>query len=305
MKKYIPYIIITILLVIIASGTTYIFMDKKDNKPEIKENNNKENNNEKDNNQNEESEKITLTSKEIEEYLSYVPFLDATLPYDNESEQYADAYSGNKNTIDTINKEILLYKAYQKSEEINFSSEEQIPELKNLKICNFEPCKLESYYEENIINKNLLKMYNKTPLNIKELSIPGGALYYEKPYYAAHFGAGSSTYNKINKTVKGEKTTDYIIIEEEVLFTRFADYDKDVEQIVNKIPIKIYKNTYDMKNNIKNLNKNIIYLDSNKINEDIIKPHSIDLSNYEFSKYKHTFKKGTNSYYWYSSEILN
>ena len=76
MKKYIPYIIITILLVIIASGTTYIFMDKKDNKPEIKENNNNKPNDDKVNNNESETKQdgvkllktYNLNNKIIEEF---------------------------------------------------------------------------------------------------------------------------------------------------------------------------------------------------------------------------------------------
>lgn len=46
MEKHIPYIIITILLVIIASGVTYIVMDKQNDKTEVNDNkpSNKENN---------------------------------------------------------------------------------------------------------------------------------------------------------------------------------------------------------------------------------------------------------------------
>lgn len=297
-EKYIYIILAVILIGIISAGTTYIIM-KNNDKREIKENDNKTNNNEENNNQD-----IALDEKELELYLSYIPFLDAVLPVDEESEQYEDAYNGKKNTIDNINNEILLYKAYRKTDEYIFSKEEDIPILNNLEICDFKPCKLAQYYKEADINKNLLNMYNKKSVDIKVLSIPGGGLFYQKPYYAEHWGASSSVYNKINKNIKGEKINDYIIIEEEALFTRFADYDKDVKQIDNKTPIKIYKNTFDMKNNKDVLNKSIIYIDNNDIKDGLITKKFIDLNNYVFTKYKHIFKKGINGYYWYSTEVI-
>ena len=115
MKKYIPYIIITILLVIIASGTTYIFMDKKDNKPEIKENNNNKPNDDKVNNNESETKQdgvkllktYNLNNKIIEEFEvtlnGKTKTIKATFNY-NQNDEELDNVKGSLNDISLYSK---------------------------------------------------------------------------------------------------------------------------------------------------------------------------------------------------------
>jgi len=294
MKKYIPYMIITILLIIIASGATYLLMQDNNEKNNI-QNNIPDN----EDNSNKNNKQVELNEKEIEKYLSYVPFLDASLVL---NDTYIDAYDGNKNTIDKINKEIILYNVYKNTKEHIFKENEQRPIFYNLDICNNEPCNedfIDSYYKESDINGNLLKMYNINSLKFDYLAIPGGGLFYQNSYYGTHFGAGSEAYYKFSKNITSVKTQDYITIEEEAIFLREASYDNDSILKEGKNLLKIYKNTSDMKNN-KNVLKSI-YIDNN------IEKEHINLENYgnfTYTKYKHTFKKNNEGYYWYRTEVV-
>lgn len=76
MKKYIPYIIITILLIVIAIGATYIIMDhKKDNN--VTENNNQENNTQ--NNPSNKTDKNEETKKEDKVAFKSIKEIDNTI----------------------------------------------------------------------------------------------------------------------------------------------------------------------------------------------------------------------------------
>lgn len=65
-EKYIYIVLVVILVGVLASGITYIIMDKQNNKDEVKEPSNNKNKPE----ENEDKEAITLTEKEIDMYLA-------------------------------------------------------------------------------------------------------------------------------------------------------------------------------------------------------------------------------------------
>lgn len=98
MKKYIPYIIITILLIIIAIGGTYIFMDYKNN--QISQENSNTNNNNQPNNKEQEN-------KEDEVLEDNVKLLSTRAKNDKIIQEYEVTLNGK---IKTLELEFSYYK---------------------------------------------------------------------------------------------------------------------------------------------------------------------------------------------------
>ncbi|MCM1052367.1 MAG: hypothetical protein NC483_00095 [Ruminococcus sp.] len=159
MKKYIPYVIIVVLLVVIAIGGTYIVMSNKNNSntninDKVNNVDNKVNDNKNDiNNKEESKEKITLSEEELNKYLGYVPT----------GIQYSDivgAYNINKATSNDLNDRTLITMAIY-----NFVNGEE----KLLNVLNtLDPV----YVNISDINKKIKEIYNK------DIIITSGSLGY-------------------------------------------------------------------------------------------------------------------------------
>ncbi len=201
-KNTMIYIIITILACALTGTITYMFVNNKDNKSEIKENKNNsnhQNNNEENNsNQNNKEEVITLNEKELEEYLNYIPI-------DISGGVYKKGYSNIQNIDKYLLLEHLVTNIINK-ENYNFKNNKTIKHNFEI-ICNEDSTYFidycpeekdaldtflttESYISLNYINSKSKKMYNKeltgfqnTKPSDKAITI-GGLLYY---YYNDNF----------------------------------------------------------------------------------------------------------------------
>jgi len=303
MKEKILYAIIAILLVVIASGTTYIIMKTKDNhKEEIKENLKEEREDNRKENDNKEPEEFKISNKETKELLNKVPFSNSGMC----NTTIADAYDGKYNDINNINQDILLNMAYYNAPKYVFKANENKVKF-NLSICGDTPCEMSEYYQESSINEKLYEMYNLTSFKNKEqatkegISIPGGKLYYQESFYASYLGCGASHYIKHSKNVYAKKVNDKLEIYEDALFSTSAAYDPDYQSVENKDQMKVYSNTQDMKESKNFIDKfHVEYQDKNYIDD-----YNLDqYGKFNYTKFKHTFKKNNKGYYWYSTEVI-
>lgn len=295
MKEKVLYIVIAILLIVIASGVTYIVMDNKNNNP-TKESEPKEVPKKQ-----EPVENKKLTESEAKKLLEYVPFYDASLLIDD----YTDAYSGSKVNIDNINENVLINMAISKTKRYEFGNNESIPKYNNAEICGEDtnPCEGQEYFKTSEVNKNLLKMYNKNSLSLTSISVPGGKLYKTDDYYIQFIGAGSSGLDKYSKNINGKYVDDTIEITEDVLFYRFSafEYSNDYKYIEGKAGIRVYANSLDMKNK-KRIGE--FYIDSEYDPSKNEITNLDDYGNFNYTKFKHVFKKNSVGYYWHSTEVI-
>ncbi len=300
MKNKVLYIIITILLMVIASGATYIVMQSKNNVNETTKNNDKvndEQDNNKDNKPDESSkpEKITLKEEELEKYLGYIPNGDY-LGNDNKFTQ--GAYNSQNITIKTINKNLLLAKAISiNSENYNFNVNKDVL-LNNSIMCETSGCigdnaPTKNYYSLTYINSKLKAMYNYEFPSYKEitkyedtLNIDGMCYYYSNGNFIMCGGGNSRNVTKASLLDNYEATNEELIVYE--ITAKFYEQTKDggttslvLEDYYNSKKVEIKENDASKANE---------YLEQNK---------------QEFTKYKHTFKKNSTGYYWYSTEVVS
>lgn len=299
-KNTMIYIIITILACALTGTITYMFVNNKDNKSEIKENKNNsnhQNNNEENNsNQNNKEEEITLSSTELENYLKYIPF-------DIDGKVYRKEFSN----IQNIDKNLLLDNLITNivnDGEYDFNNNKKIKHNKEL-LCNeksnyfvdycpndeqFLPTQY--YIPLSYINIKSKKMYNKeltgfqnTQISDEALNIKGVSYYYQDGnFISTPYGSGGeNNVERVNLLDTYELTDKELIIYEYVAY-----YFLDFDGIGNVWTIGDYYNNYKISINDADLEFNN-YLKENKT---------------KFTKYKHTFKKGTNGYYWYSTEVV-
>ena len=273
----------------------------RDNGNKKQENNVQENDNlnNKQEENNGELKNENITDEEIEALLSYVPFLNgvpAGMIYD-------DAYDGNYNTIDTINKEILLYVALDNKPFDLSDTEDCIIIEKNEKICGQSGI---CYYEESETscvepNEKKINYYLNKAFRISNSELPTELQYYgcyvikKDNHYFIFQNAGSpiSYYKVIDSTSHKLDENNDLIIYENVYF-----YPRDFWNI--------YSNTRNMHEDVYK-NNNYIYsfeISENEyynITNDKIKQYLINIKP---AQYKHIFKKDKDGYYWYSTEMI-
>lgn len=285
MKKY--NVIIIVLIVMLLGEISYLFIRNNS----YKKQENKTQENDKSGNKQEESSKI-ITDEEIEKLLSYVPFLYGILPLENTDDIYKDAYDVNKISIDTINKEILLYSAYTNLELKYFTEENAV--IINGFGNGYDGTLADVYVTKKDINQYLNKAFRIDDYSLpNRIVIPGGNLYLQDDYYLVIFGAGSSGYYKLIDSYEYEiEENDILMIYEKVWFG-FHPYASN--------EIIIYSNSTDMHED-----KNVI----NKLkfsDEEYGNLEKIDINKYipniKPTTYKHIFKKDKDGYYWYSTEM--
>ncbi len=270
--------------------------DKKDNKTLEKENKEeKEKENKEEKEKEKEEEKIVLSDQEIKKYLSYVPFDNGTIetcanPFDDCPHYYDDAYSGNKETIDKINKEILLFNAYVNVPEYKFKDGEERP-VHSGQIEGYDGKVAEKAYKKSDVEKYIKDAYN---ININDLptkiSIPGGIFYLSGDYYLAlDTNIGTYIDTKNNKNINYDINDNDLIINEEAIF------------IPSNYPIGVNYKVYANTNNLHSKVNALVDMESRGFN----KNYDDILSNLKYTKFKHTFKKNDSGYYWYSTEVVD
>jgi len=267
-ERYIYIVLIIILVRVISAGTTYILMDKKSNNSEIKEKDKQEENKK-------EEEKITLSEKELEQYLSYVP------NYIHEKDMIA--YYFKKSDVNVMGEKSLIANA------LSFAVNDCVKNKKNP--CQMTQDKIKYLYDEeeeaiysfslNYINQIIMKNYNYKITDLAETlswdnlykGAHGGFAYQNGYFLMAAYGLGDTNVY-LSKILKYEANQDEIIIWEYKCF-----YDNGILKDYLKSNNKEFKTEEEAKNSF------------NKNSDD-------------FTKYKHTYKKNDTGYYWYSTEVV-
>ena len=269
MKKNSIIDIIIIVLACALTGTiTYILMDQKDNKPETKENENKplENPVEKPNEKpTEKEEEKTLSNSELKKYLNYVP-------------------------RDIMNEKQNMYKYPNKNN--NLSVNILLGSTLDYAINNTKIATEDSYGDGFLLPKteidNLLKrLYNKDIIKFSEkeeiVSFSCMQVSLENNNY--HLTGGCDDEEEHISVIDTYKATE----KELIIYEYSANLFLDFNGIGNIWALEDYKNSYTYKDDSQNFDAEK-YLKENKS---------------KFTKYKHTFKKGSDGYYWYNTESVN
>ena len=201
-KNTVLYIIITILLIIIAVGITYIIMDKNDINNNPNENNNQE-------------EQITLSEEELEEYLSYIP-KDII---NNEQNMYINPRTNDELPIETLLGAALNYA----DKYTNLRQETEYGDT--------------FLFSKNEINSLMKKMYNKEPVPLEDEIEYNCAIYseYDNNYYLQSGGCGIGQ-------IHLRKIDSYQATEEELVIYEYAAYLEETEGADYVAIIKDYIN---------------------------------------------------------------
>jgi len=274
-EKYIYLIVIIILVGIVSAGATYLIMDKKEEN-KITENNKQ---NTEDNNQNnlenndENKEQIKLSEKELEEYLTYIP-VQITKQV-NDDYRFETIYSKKKTTIkDLKNNDLLSQVLFTLSDGVE---EEEI-------IASDETAKRKMQQMYNISLASYKNTYDEEGNFVEYAAMHGGYGYsYNNGTFSLNFiGSGYEE----TTLMDSYKATD----EELVIYSYFVTFDS----MYNNDEIKdCYKNE-----TIK------IPLPSDGYNTEENVEKYIKENKNKFTKYKNTFKKNNEGYYWFSTEVV-
>ena len=192
MRKFIVFILI-ILILGVAAGESYLvyqYLLTKHNKQNQTVNVEPV----------EEKQELTLSEKEINKYLEYVPL---TNTYEN------DAYSGNETNLKTIKQEILMEKAFLASETVETEEEVEHP------LCGEEKCAVDTYVLISELNNNIKSMYNINESDIKteKFNVPGGIV-----VKYGRYGEDSNSLEKVNKIIEYKEVENELTIKEQVGF---------------------------------------------------------------------------------------
>lgn len=276
--NYIYLILGIIVLVIVTAGVTYAIV--KDPKKDNKVTDNNENITDK---PTEDNEKITLTNKELEKYLSYVPNINAEI----EEGKTGSVYKNPSNVID-INKNILLGKTlgylYEKCSENESCYKAQSPkEDLNLDAIRKSELDKELYTRYNISKYKVEEYDENNETNDYIADSNGFCYYYTENYFSIVecFGGGPG--------FELSKVDSYNIENGDLVI-----YEYHAEAVLISDGVDDKLKIYDLQNE-----EIEVFLE-----DDEDKAESYFENNKEkFTKYKHTFKKNDKDYYWYSTEV--
>lgn len=259
-KNIILYIIIVILACALTGSVVYVLMSNRD-QDKTKEEENKEQNN----NQEEESEEqVTLSERELEEYLKYIP-------QDNMNENqnmYINPKSINELTPETLLGATLNYA--DKYTDLRITTE-----LGD-----------EFLFSKDKINELMQKLYNKEVPQL-EAEIEFGCVFYSEQddnHYIQSGGCGS-------EGIHLSKIDSYQATEEELIIYEYGAYVEEIEGSDYVAIIKDYisgESSYIGMPCPDTENDYSCYLEE---------------SLNDYTLYKHTFKKNDTGYYWYSTEV--
>ncbi len=282
-ERYIYIVLIIILVGVISAGTTYILMDKKSNNSEIKEKDKQEENKK-------EEEKITLSEKELEQYLSYIPNGNDYSLYNNNN-PIQGAYDMKIANINSINKNLLLARVITLLSNDNkyFANNKEISLNKKImsSIMGVESIDEElttkDYYSLTFINSKLKEMYNyelgslKNAMEVEDTFNINGMCYYYDNGNIIMCGGGDNFQTNINLIEKYEANEKELIIYENAALLLELNEEKILRDYYNKYEVKI------------NNNDAINYIKEHKD---------------KFTKYKHIYKKNDTGYYWYQTDVV-
>lgn len=291
MKKTLTITLTIVLLLIFVLVPYYILNNKKDNNNTNKEDIiNRLKNMYGSSYINVAIENNIINEKELKEYVKLIPFLGEY------NKMYKDAYSGNKVTVVNI-KSTIVYLTIKKSPSLTNVSKTMENILKEHKLLSKNEKDVYFILYDTATLETKLSKYNLSIKEIKEINIPfGKVIYISDDYTVAKLTKKEKEKNNIKKiafSYIARNNNDDLLIYENALF---------IEEKDNKY--NVYKNTFDINNNTKIIKPFDAYNNNNLITYDDIIKNNEEYLNKESVTYKHTFKKNNNSYYWYSSEIV-
>ena len=269
-------IILVIMLVITVIGlVSYIVYDKyeeandekvvSEKKDEVKE-----------------EESVKLSKSDLETYLSYVPMqLDSySKPYND------DAYSGNKETKDTINKNHIYANVFKNSEKTD--RREAASSSNPISNNPVMECVLQTEFDSN-----LEKMYSIKE-NVESFEYPAGTVYKTENLYCLYSGRGSLEYGKVNKNLEYKYENNNLVITEKAGFY--------TEELKNDNPVLMLFDTTNSEVSIDGVEVVNTDYETAKVKIKSLFESKLD----SYKTFKHTFKKSSfGNYYWYSTEVIN
>ncbi len=271
-SKGLVALVIVLILLVIGMGS-YIIYDKVFNV--------KESDKVVDKKETKKEEQIKISEEELEKYLATVPMV---LEDDgNESGSNNDAYSGEKSTMETIDKTTTIYPmVFDKTNKVEDSV------IRNSSDSEVRGFANKCTTEEELKNK-LKETYDYSEL-VNEFPYPGGAVKKSSDnLYCTFYGRGAAGLEKVNKIIDYKTDNDELIVLEKAGFVTGEYYEFEVFKTTKKDE-SVYKYKVDENSELTNASS----AGKNYIKENI----------QDFYTFKHTFKKGSNNnYYWYSTEI--
>ncbi len=285
MKKIIPYILITLLLIGGIGFTTYAYISKNNDKKDITPDDSNPN----------PTPSITLSEEELTKYLRYVPLSP------DEYNVYKKANNLNNIPIASLINYALYVIGSTDSLEDLFQNTYTIPEYPDLKF--------DIKYSLSDIKKLLKEMYNLDNISLKNFTLENGSpktqytngtfdfVYYNNYFYGTTICL-ECIHNHLSSIEKYETTEDELIIYEKSAYYYYGEMGSNNCTDPNTINDYIKNYKIEVPHEIdedgfckyeENFNEKT-YFKENKSN---------------FTTYKHTFKKNNQSYYWYSTELAN
>lgn len=231
-------------------------------------------------------------------YLGYVPLEKNSYIYQcswgniecYDVDEYLDAYSKDKVTIDDISDRLLFNMALSYSKKASDNEKFE----SDFEICgkdsngNKLKCTVADYYKATEVLSNVKKLYNKD-ITPQDFPVPAGYAYYKNNYFALGFGAGNTPVEKVSNMESAEIVNGDLIIEERAIFVFYDGIDMHV----------VKKTNYNSNDDELKGSSNSESWDSEEASKYAYQ--NIDKSNL----FKHTFKKNNSGdYYWYSTEIV-
>ncbi len=277
LEKSIYAVIILVLVAVIASGTTYLIMRDKDN---TNTENNEVNDKDKESNDNKDNEKeeITLSEKELNDYLSYVP--DSTIDFgDNDVCNNQNVYCKIKISVSDLDKKVLVGKAL-----FTFASGKD--ELETIATFEELASKVLEMYGVKIDN-NFKSTYDAEDNFVGYAATYGGfAFNYNEKDKTFNYSLASSGYDSVSLFDSYQATNDELVI-----YSYYGVYNSlgGQDEVKDVYTNNVYHITE--KNSEGYLDNDIVvkYMKNNKD---------------KFTKYKHTFRKNEAGYYWYQTEVV-
>lgn len=188
-----------------------------------------------------------------------------------------DAYSGKKETIQTVSPFSYLPIAYM-------LSKESPKFIVTASFCGDAPCEANKYVTIDDFSSKLKELYNVNAPTRDIFFTGGGAAQKYNDYYIDWHGRGAIIPRKGSKYLSFEFVDDDLIIYEKAGFCIFR-YDLYISEIfvdTSSMPYKSFK-TFDTNEECD------IYVEKN-------------IS--DFKTFKHTFKPNEETYFWFSTEVV-
>lgn len=300
-KKYIFGFLILALVVVLTCEISYLAIKNQTATKESQNSNPKEPPKEeltppkepdKPEKPNQSNENITLSSKELEKYLSYVPYYY----------QSDNAYVPKLKNFDSLNEDflkIVVLNTIQEcldDDEITCPFDHSTPRTIKAELKYYEGDKTSNYIPLTYVNKILKENYNIELTNLKNakndaedaFQVDGMKFIYEDGYFLRLNGGGKwDTGNHMSILANYTATNEELIIYEYA-----ASYQTSDEQLNNANFLIDYRN-----------NKKIDLTNTCSENDNNCALNTLKQHQNEYTKYKHTFKKNSTGYYWTKTEV--